>query len=88
MTPEMVWQVIKALLGLLVLWAVVKYDLKEGERDCGVVTIAGGLAAFLGGIAGLLAKPTEALWISRFGFIILVFAVIQWLRLHNRRVCV
>lgn len=87
MTPEITWQVMKALLGLLVLWAVVKYDLKAGERDCGVVTIAGGLAAFIGGVMGLLAKPTEALWISRFGFIVLVFAVIQWLRLNNRHLC-
>ena len=83
MTAELVWQIVKVLLGAAVMWAVLMYDMKTGERDCGVVTLAGGLAAFLGGMAGVFAKPMEALWLGRAGFAILVIAIIQWLRLRH-----
>ena len=83
MTAELAWQIMKALLGIAVMWAVFMYDMKEGERDCGVVTLAGGLAAFLGGLAGIFAKPLESLWLSRAGLAIFVIAIIQWLRLRH-----
>lgn len=80
---ETAWQGLKVLLGVLVVYAVVKWDFKDDERLNGAITLAGAVSILLAGVAGLVSSGPESHWLARLGTATLMIAIAQWLRYRH-----